>query len=700
MVKAPKEVSADVLARTLTMSVVEVEEIISQAESLDKVLLGEVIAINTHPNADKLKLATVDIGNEKVEVVCGGVNLSEGMKVAFAQIGARVKWHGQGELITLEKAAIRGVESNGMICAAEELGLVDAKATEHGIMDLSEYPDKIGTPLAQVLKYNDLIIAVDNKSITHRPDLWGHLGLARELAALWQTKLVIPKLADIKSTDGASLSVKIQEPKFCQRYLGIILNNVKVGESPIWLKNRLQALGFRPINNVVDVANFVMAEIGQPLHTFDLKKLSSPEITVRKATAGEIIKTLDEIERMLDANTLVIADKKQAIAIAGIIGGLNSAVDEKTTSLVIESANFDAVSVRKTAGKLGFRTEASSRFEKALDPNLAEVGIKRFVYLLQEICPEVTVGSNLVDEYPSVPQTTTIKVSPTWLNERLGTKLASKTIKDILESLGFAVNPSSPPLERGGSIEWEVAVPSFRATRDISIPEDLIEEVARIYGYDKIKPTLPKFDVKNQVQDKAQELRWKIREILVGVGFTENLSYSFVSKQTLAALPSEVLAVLPIPVDKLLELKNPVNQAESFLRPGLIPNMATQLVLNALHLPHQPIQIFELGRVFTNLEGEFKASTAKNNLPTQPWHLALAVRLPGNEVALTYQTLRGAIEAIGKNLGVTFQFVPVGKMSAKIMVSGKPVGGLAITQFMKSSLKPLVALAEIDLEQL
>ncbi|MFH1112276.1 MAG: phenylalanine--tRNA ligase subunit beta, partial [Patescibacteria group bacterium] len=377
----PRELAGRELGELLTMSVMEVESVTSEAEKFNKIVVGLVKKVSTHPNADKLKLAEIDIGGKSQEVICGGINLREGMKVAFAGVGAQVKWHGGGEFQTLTAATIRGVESCGMACSATELGLVCDNEPEHGIMDLSYLKAKPGTPLAQALGKDDLVIEVDNKSITHRSDLWSHLGVARELAALWDTKLKLPELVNLsKGSNG--LKVEIKNSDLCHRYMGVVLAGIKINSSPTWLKNRVEALGMRSINNVVDAANYVMLEIGQPLHTFDLQKLSSPKIIVRTANSGEEIKTLDGESRKLSSEMLVIADERKAVAIAGVIGGEFSEVNQTTTSLVVESATFNPISIRQTVNKLGLRSEASVRFEKALDPELAEIGIKRFVAIM------------------------------------------------------------------------------------------------------------------------------------------------------------------------------------------------------------------------------------------------------------------------------------------------------------------------------
>ncbi len=645
----PKDLSGKELAEVMTMAIVEVEGYVSEAEKWSQMVIGKVEVIKPHLNADKLKLVTVDLGQTKAEVVCGGVNLKEGMLVAFAHPGARVRWHGQGDWQILKVATIRGVESKGMICSAAEIGLQDSKEPEYGIMDLSYLKIKPGTPLAQALGKDDLILELDNKSITHRPDLWGHLGVARELAVLWKTQVILPKLADIKpdTEQIKDLKISIKEPDLCQRYIGVVVDNVKVEPSPAWLKNRVEALGMRSINNVVDIANYVMLEIGQPLHTFDLAKLASSHIIVRRAKQGEIFVSLDETERKLSADTLVIADSSRAQAIAGIIGGQSSEVISTTTKLLIESATFESRGIRKTSLALGLRTEASIRYEKAQDPELAEIGIKRFIYLLKTICPTIKITSPLVDEYPGKPLPVSIELSPSWIVERIGSKIKYEEIKKILESLGFEIWNKDKDA-------WMVKVPSWRATGDVTIPEDLIEEVARIYGYGNIKPVLPKFEIKPPPQDEYQDLRWKMRELLVGAGWTETLSYSFVGEKSMRGFG--MLHNNHYITTKLcLTLVNPIDSEKNMLRPSLLPNLVQQVAGNLRWFDE--VRLFEIGRIFINEAGNFTAKDKQTTkLPKQPYHLALlAVSKKGSD-ELIFREVKGILIELGLRLGLNFIF--------------------------------------------
>ena len=678
-VKPPRKFSARELADVLTMSTVEVDDYIDQAAALDKVVVGLVKAVKPHPNADKLKLASVDVGGKVMEVVCGGVNLREGMKVAFAHVGARVKWHGQGDWVTLEKAKIRGVESHGMACAAEELGLPDGKAVEGGIMDLSHLKAGPGTPLAEALAQNDIILEIDNKSITHRPDLWGHIGLARELAAIWKKEFKQPEAPRIKPGSGVKLSVTISSPDKAQRYLGVVVSGLKIGPSPEWLVQALGSLGMRSINNVVDVTNYVMLELGQPLHAFDLKKLASPEIIVRTAKSGEKITTLDGVERKLDESMLVIADKHQAQAIAGVMGGAASEVSSSTTSIMLESATFEPTGIRQTAGKLGLRTEASARFEKALDPNLALLALRRTVYLLQQVVPSVKVASQIADAYPKKLITKPIVLPLDWLAKRLGVALPVAEVKDILKRLGFTV--------AGTAKQLKVTPPTWRATRDITIPEDLVEEVARIHGYDKIPLSMPKFDITPPQRDLAQELRWRIRDYLVGAGWVESLSYSFVGKDSLA----------PSSTEMALELVNPVDSDKRFLRQHVISNLMQQVARNTVWREGRKdknIKMFEIGRVFGVVR------TSSNPEDAQGYDLALCQStLPKDQNDFRkFQGLRGVVELILEFMGISlpdteWKYTPNG---VEVYLGNRKICMLAPNKDIDSPF--IVTYAELDLD--
>ncbi|MFA5948605.1 MAG: phenylalanine--tRNA ligase subunit beta, partial [Candidatus Gracilibacteria bacterium] len=343
-VQIKKGVTTPVLANLLTLKTAEIDSVTDESEILNNIVIGHVETILPHPNADKLKIAKTFDGQNIIQIVCGGENLKEGMYVALAKIGAKVKWHGEGDYVTLERVKIRGEESEGMICASNEIGLTSKNEGPRDILDLSSIKPKAGTPLSEILKRDDVIFEFDNKSLTHRPDLWGHYGIAREIAALTDSKFkpLNPKVQI--PTQGTSLKVEVNAKELCPRYCGLIIENIKVEDSPDWLTARLKKTGHGAHNNIVDVTNYIMAELGQPMHAFD-KKFIEEKIIVRQANKGEKITTLDNKTYELSPEMLVIADSKKPVAVAGIMGGEFSGINENTTSIILESANFNAGSI-------------------------------------------------------------------------------------------------------------------------------------------------------------------------------------------------------------------------------------------------------------------------------------------------------------------------------------------------------------------
>jgi len=600
-----EKVTPEDLAEKLTIRTVEIEGVSTLGELLHNVVIGLVNKVEKHPDADRLKVCHVDIGNGEVQVVCGGSNVTKGMKVALGKLGAKVKWHGEEELIELKKTKIRGVESFGMICASEEIGLGELfpQKDEKEIIDLSHLDFEIGTPLMKALAQDDVVLEVDNKSMTHRPDLWGHYGIAREASAIYQKKLIEYKPAKIKAGRKRKLSAKVKDKILCPRYMAVAMSGIKIGSSPSWMQSRLQSVGVRPINNIVDITNYVMLDIGQPMHAFDGSKIGD-EIIIRNAKKGEGIDTLDGQKQTLTSENLVIADKNKAIAIAGVIGGANSEVEEGTTDIVFESANFDSTNVRKTSTAIGVRTDSSSRFEKSLDPNNAEIALRRAVELVKELIPGAEVSSNIVDESNFELNQGPIEIDFSYIEERIGESIEMGIAVNILDRLGFGVKV------KGGV--FSVSVPSWRATKDISIAEDIVEEVARIYGYENIQPTLPTFGIKPPANNPIRSLERKITEQLAyGQGYSEVHNYSFVSGQT----------IVRVGLNKkdYLELDNPVSKERPYLRKHLIPNLLEKIEMNAHRF--NSVKLFEIGRTFDN-----------KNIERQDTMLAVAFTQKGNDV--------------------------------------------------------------------
>ena len=684
-VEIPSGVSPEELGKRLTMHTVEVEKVVCQTDKYRNVVVGKILEVKPHPNADRLRLALVDIGpsagsGQFLEIVCGAPNIKPGQLVPVALVGAVLPASpagGPGGL-EIKPAEIRGVKSNGMLCAADELGL----GSDHdGIVILGVTPliplykgdeskltplqkggrgVKVGQNFSDFLKLTDVIFEVDNKSITHRADLWSIYGMARDISAFLNVKFktYAPKLSILKAKKITfRFKVKIEDFSLCPRYMAVGLENLKVAPSPEWMQARLSAAGLRPINNIVDVTNYVMLELGQPLHAFDKNFIG--HIIVRSAKAGEIIETLDGVKRKLEPDMLVIANQTKPVAVAGVMGGANSEINDQTESIIIESANFNFDSVRKTAQKLGLRTEASMRFEKGLDPNLCELGLARAVELLLKICPDARVAGNLVDERktPLIPLLkgdgrglSPVALDLNWLNGRVGQKFEPKQIKQILEKLGFLVKVTGD--------SFKVTIPTWRAIRDVAIREDIVEEVARIYGYNNIKPSLPKINLAPPLMTLKKALERKIKNILsVGAGFSETYNYSFVSEKQLEKItPLSKGGVGGLSL--AIKLANPLSEDLALLRPSLIPGLLENIKTNQAN--EAEIAIYEIGSIFLNKPGEIKKDDSnKDKLPFEEKHLALA--LASDEADDLFRKLKGVMEFLlsALNLEATFEQVAV-----------------------------------------
>lgn len=425
---------------------------------------------------------------------------------------------------------------------------------------------------------NDYVIEIDNKSLTHRPDLWGHYGMAREVAAILGRKLIDP----VKPTEfpgSAPVRVSIEDHALCPRYSALVFENVTVKPSPEWLQQRLEAVGLNPINNIVDVTNYVLAEIAQPMHAFDAAKLQGDEIIVRSARADETIKALNEEGYTLDPSNLVIADPGGPVAIAGIIGGADSAISESTTRIVLESANFNASSVRKTSSRLKLRTDASMRFEKAQDPVNTIRGLERAFALLQEVSSGIRLVGGLADNYRPLPVRGPVVLPLDWLDRKLGRAIAEDEVRRILESLEFRVEDIAPRV-------FSVFVPSWRVTKDVSIKDDLVEEVGRMIGYDSIPPVAPLTPARVPPASPEREFHHRVREMAAAQGFTEVHNYSFISE--------EMARVFSVDLSAHVQVSNPIASDQNLLRTSLLPGIWKNINDNARHFDQ--FRLFEIGR--------------------------------------------------------------------------------------------------------
>ena len=665
--KLPNNLTPKEMELALTMSTVEVEGIIQQAEQLKGIVVGQIVELAKHPQADLLQVCQVNIGKKTEQIVCGGTNLSKGMLVAVATVGSRVKWHGQGDWVELASAKIRGVESHGMIVSVPEIGIANLfnQGSEREILDLSSFAGKPGQELSQLLELDDVIMDIDNKSINHRPDLWGQYGLSRELAAIYKLKLTPYQYNQVKGNNKSKIKVTIQD-KNCYRYSAVLVKNIKVAESPWWLKVKLQAVGIRPINNVVDITNYVMYELGQPLHAFDARQLSGHNIVVSSAKKAEKFITLDGVKRKLSEKVMMIGDGKKYLAIAGIMGGQNSEISSDTTEVLIESANFKASTIRQASQFLNLRTESSTRFEKSIDPELTLVAIAKAVELLLKVCPEAIVASEVADINNNPFQPITLEVSEQLINERFGVAIPSQEIIGILQRLQFGV------VNKKG--KYTIQVPSFRATKDISIPEDIVEEVARIYGYDKIPLQLPKLAVQEPMTDIRVQAERGIKQWLaLGQAYHEVYSYAF-TDQTWAN-------ILNFDMSTHLKIKNAISPEQTYLNKSLLPNLLS--IASSNWRWYDNFKIFELQRVFDKSEKSHYHidQTHKKYLPQQAKHLT-GVQVSSYNSEKIFFELKGLLESLADYWGLKINFekldLPYADVASAVIIEGAKMGFFGI----------------------
>jgi len=567
------------LAERLTLAGVKVERTISQGEAWEGVRVGQVLSVDPHPNADRLRLVTVTVGTaEHPRVVCGAPNVAAGQKIAFASVGARLRDGHTGDWAVLKPARIRGIESAGMVTSEKELGLSE---NHESILVLPE-DAPVGTPLAEYL--GDTLFEIE--VTPNRPDFLSMLGIAWEVAAQTHTKVAEPDriyAETAAATAAQRTSVTIEDRQLCPRYLAGIVERVKVGPSPDWMQGRLRAAGMRPINNVVDITNYVMLETGQPLHAFDFRKLSGGRIVVRRARAGERILTIDGVERSLESQMLVIADAAKPVAIGGVMGGADSEVSGTTTTVLLEAANFNAVSVRSTSTKLGLRTEASIRFEKGLHPELAAAAARRAMKLLVAHAGG-RAAKGLVDTYPSKRQDTRVVVTRSRIEQVLGFEPSSTQVRTALTDLGFGCRWVPPD-------RYVVRSPYWRT--DVSFADDVIEELARVIGYDRIEPALLAGAIPPPIDDPLRRLRERLKDAAVAAGMQEVITYPLTTVESLAAVtPPEALEVHPP-----LRLENPMSSEQAVMRTSLRAGILGTIAAN-LRRDAGSIAVFESARAY------------------------------------------------------------------------------------------------------
>ena len=684
------ELSPEELAERLTHAGVEVERVETFAEAPTRVVVGKIVTLEPHPYKSRLWVAGVDPGSGRpLQIVCGARNIARGQRVPLALPGAVLPGTGRRNI---EAAELYGVMSEGMLCSGEELGL--ELGSPDGILILD--PDsRTGLPLGDALELEDRILSLD--LTPNRADCLGLLGLAYEAAALTGASINHPPAEPPEAAERASevLRVDLQEPSLCSRYTARIIEDAAVGPSPLWMQLRLLKAGLRPISNVVDITNYVMWEYGQPLHAFDYRLTRGGEIIVRRARPGERLVTLDGVERLLDEDVLVIADAAGPVALGGVMGGENSEINPSTRTVLLEAALFNPASVRRTARRYGIPSEASQRFERGVNPDWTAEASGRAALLMAELAGG-RICRGLVDSHPLpfVPRRVTVR--PHRVSEILGLKIPAGETVQILERLGFAV-------EREGR-SLEVTVPPRRS--DVFLEEDIVEEVARVYGYEKIPATLPRGELLESREELPERLQGLARGLLTACGFNEIITFSFISPAALRSLRlpenDPLLAAIP--------MRNPLSEEQSIMRTTLLPGLLKTLQDNFHHRTMDQL-LFEIGAVY------LPRRLPLEELPRESLRLSLAAtgRLPEANWYSASRTagffvVKGAIEALLDRFGIEgAEYVPARlpfghpTRSAALMIQGERAGCLGEVRPQvaeKWDFPQPTAFAELDLEML
>jgi phenylalanyl-tRNA synthetase beta chain len=577
-------VSNQELIKRLTLSTAEIEEVYDYGKNIKNVVVAKIIKSQKAENSNKLSLLKVDAGDKVYDVVCGAPNCKEGMLVAFAKLGAEI------DGLKISEVELAGHKSQGMCCSEKELGISE---NHEGIMHITK-DVKLGTNIKDIFGIEDTVFEVDNKSLTNRPDLWCHYGFAREVAAIFNKELKPIDSVDLTEYNNLeNLDINIQDTKKCYRYSGVKINNITKNESPKNMQIRLFYTGMRSLNLLADLTNYVMLEVGQPMHAFDSSK--APSINVKTADEQINFKTLDGEERKIDKDTLMIYSKNTPLAVAGIMGGLDSEVQQNTTSILLESANFEATTTRRSANKLNLRTEASLRYEKSLDPSLTTLAIARFIKLLVEVDNNAQVTSSVTDKYVYKYPQINIDITSSFIEDYCGVKLGQQKIVDILNRLDFKVKVTDNNLT--------VTVPSHRATKDVTISADLVEEISRIYGYDNITP--------KAVTGKVEPVEQQAEHILE-YHAKRTLAQKFNLSEVHTYLWNDVKAnsQLNITTKGYVKVLNSTVKNNDEIRSELSPSLLK--VINENKLNTQDDGIFEVGRVVTGLDENNKAIEQKN----------------------------------------------------------------------------------------
>ena len=688
----PKELTPEQIARDLTIKTVEVEDVEDVAKKYENIVVGKILEINPHPNADKLRVCKVDIGEkEPVQIVCGGSNLYENEYVVVSKPGAKVVWHGEGEPVEIKAMPMRGVDSFGMICAAEEVFLDGyfKSESETEIVDLKGVNCKPGQSIAEVISADDVVIEIDNKSLTNRPDLWGHYGIARELSAIYNVPLKeLPKYDLEKGLK--KYDIEIANPEKCARYIGVEIDGIEQKDAPMWMQTALINAGMKPINAIVDITNYVMIVTGQPMHAFDRTHIDGQKIIVRNAKKDEKLELLDGNNIELGEDDLVICDIHSPLCLAGIRGGIKDSVLPETTGVLLEVANFEASTIRKSEKRFDEKTDAGIRYEKGIDTERVDQGVNLALTLVKEIFPNSKIIA-YADEYKEKTERAKIDVTKEFLNVRLGIAIEQKEIERILAKLGFDVK-----FENG---VYHVIAPVWRSTGDISLRDDVLGEIARIIGYDNFEPKPLPIKVEHAVIQNDVLLERRLREYLsFRCSFDEVITYPWIEDKYIEAAGLDKT--------KMVRLATPPSPDMAHLRSSLIPSMLDSIAKNLRYF--DDFKIYELTQVYE--KGEYHESTEDETLPIHKKMLAGAI-VGKNAREILYE-LKGVLEGISNYCHMEGLELEVGEKPAwadinahmNILLNGEVIGCmglLSIKTMLETKIKHTnVAMFELNVEKL
>ena len=627
-VDLPDYITTKQIATDLTLRTVEVEGYENTEEKFHDIIVGKILEVNEHPNADKLRVCKVDIGEgEPKQIVCGGSNLYTNEMVVVCKPGAEVYWHGESEIMKIKDSKVRGVDSYGMICGAEEVYLenIFPAKDEDEIVDLAGIDCYPGQSITEIIDMKDVVLEIDNKSLTNRPDLWGHYGIARELSAIYDVDLKPIEKVKIDS-NLPKYDVVIEDTTKCQRYVAVEIDNVYEKRSPLWMQSALIKGGMRPINAIVDITNYVMMAVGQPLHAFDKTHVDGNKIIVRNARDGEELLLLDNNTIELTTDDLVISDSKDAMALAGIRGGKKDSILPETTGVVLEVANFTAKTIRKTGKRFDEKTDASIRYEKNLDTQRVEEGLNLALALFKEIFPESKIVA-FNDVYPVKTKNEKINVSEEFLDTRLGKKIDRETITRVLTRLGYEVN------YKNGI--YTVVVPTYRSTGDVSLKDDVMGDIARLLSFESFEaqPLTICFD--HAILQNKVLLETRIKEYLSNrCGFYEIFTYPWINEKYIDAAS--------LNKEDSIKLATPPSPEEAYLRSSLVPGMLEAISKNLRYF--DSFKMFEMAQVF--IKGEYHESSEDETLPIHK--KLLTGSIVGSNPKEIFYELKGVIENISR----------------------------------------------------